>query len=50
MLTALFFTCAFPLPQDAGPVPPQCNCLDSDIDGDIDLADFGALQRAFMAE
>ncbi len=31
----------------ADSLPPECECLDSDADSDIDLHDFARLQRAF---
>ncbi len=31
----------------AGPIPPECICLDADNDADIDLHDFAALQEDF---
>lgn len=32
---------------DAGPILPECICLDADNDDDVDLHDFAAPQRAF---
>ena len=32
---------------DGGPVEPGCQCADLDIDGDVDLIDFGLFQGVF---